>query len=97
MLRSTAPAAFIATSEGEIKLPLENLTHSIAVDGAVKSVPWERRFEPYDFNGGTTVAISGDDFAVVAGCTRMSTGYEILSRNQSKLFHMYVCTTLYLF
>ena len=34
------------------------------------------------------MSIAGDDFAVCAGCTRISTGYEILSRNQSKLFDL---------
>jgi hypothetical protein len=36
----------------------------------------------------TTVCIAGPDFAIAAGCTRMSTGYEILSRNQTKLFEL---------
>lgn len=42
----------------------------------------------------TIVSIAGDDFVVCAGCTRMSTGYEILSRSQSKMFNLTGSTIL---
>jgi len=50
--------------------------------------PMQARFNPYDFNGGTVLAVAGPDYAIVAGDTRMSTGFSIKSRNVSKIFQI---------
>uniref|UniRef100_A0A1B6EQR0 Proteasome subunit beta n=1 Tax=Cuerna arida TaxID=1464854 RepID=A0A1B6EQR0_9HEMI len=51
-------------------------------------------FSPYDDNGGTTVAIAGPDFCVIASDTRLGTGYSILTREQPKLFRLSSTTVL---
>ena len=80
----------IHSSEGDATLPVslfgnngdDDMNH---IDHGVTQAPYEKAFSPYDFNGGTTLAISGKDYAVVAADTRLSSGYEILSRNSTKL------------
>ena len=46
------------------------------------------QFNPYVNNGGTVVAVAGEDFVVVGGDSRLSEGYSIVTRNESKLVQM---------
>lgn len=51
-------------------------------------VPVECKFQPYTDNGGTTLAVAGEDFCIIAGDTRQSEGYSINSRFAPKVFHL---------
>ncbi|KAI1161399.1 N-terminal nucleophile aminohydrolase [Nemania serpens] len=46
----------------------------------------EHRFNPYTDNGGSTLAIAGADFAIIAGDTRLTAGYSIHTRYAPKVF-----------
>lgn len=46
--------------------------------------PKQQYFSPYASNGGNTLAIAGDDFAIIAADTRLSQGFSIHSRTEPK-------------
>jgi len=52
--------------------------------------PQARSFNPYTENGGTILAIAGQDFSVIAGDTRQSEGFSIQTRYAPKVFRLYV-------
>ncbi|XP_076622861.1 proteasome beta6 subunit [Colletes latitarsis] len=53
-----------------------------------------RNFSPYAHNGGSVIALAGDDFCVIAADTRLSTGFSIYTREQEKLFTLSDTTIL---
>jgi len=76
-------AAFLNTDGGSI--PLHTELASAKEGGPHTDAAISHRFSPYDFNGGTVVAIAGEDFAVIGSDVRLTRGYSILSRNVTKL------------
>ncbi|ODQ80662.1 hypothetical protein BABINDRAFT_7371 [Babjeviella inositovora NRRL Y-12698] len=63
-----------------------NSTVASEYSSEVHREPIEHRFNPYSDNGGTILGISGEDFAVLAGDTRHTSGYSINSRYEPKVF-----------
>jgi len=67
---------------------LKQLPSSITNQGVSLSAKEQAQWSPYNVNEGTALAVSGPDFAIVCGDTRMSDGYTILSRQQPKIFKL---------
>ncbi|KAK2741460.1 Proteasome subunit beta type-6 [Myotisia sp. PD_48] len=63
----------------------EAIGYSFAEQAAAGG-PKQHNFYPYADNGGSTLGIAGDDFAILAGDTRSTSGYNINTRYAPKVF-----------
>jgi hypothetical protein len=86
------PTLMHHSEDAHVANKLDNSNNSI--DHGVTQAPYERGFSPYEFNGGTVVAVAGKDYCIVAADTRLSSGYEILSRHVTKLHQLTPYTIL---
>lgn len=69
-------------------LPISKMCSEVQSAQDYMRDPRKHYFSPYMDNGGTTVAIAGEDFVMVASDTRLSRGFNILSREQGKVFNL---------
>ncbi|XP_052673382.1 proteasome subunit beta type-1-like [Crassostrea angulata] len=56
--------------------------------------PKQTYFSPYAMNGGTCLAIAGEDFVVVGSDTRLSQGFSIFTRDLPKTYKLTTSTVL---
>jgi len=59
-----------------------------------KQGPVQHHWSPYAMNGGTSLAIAGDNFSVIASDTRLSQGYSIHTRDSPKTYRLSENTVL---
>ena len=56
--------------------------------------PVEHHWSPYAMNGGTSLAIAGENFSVIASDTRLSQGFSIHTRDSPKTYRLSEDTVL---
>merc|ERR1739838_816885 len=59
-----------------------------------KTGPVEHHWSPYAMNGGTALAIAGENFSVIASDTRLSQGFSIHTRDSPKTYRLSENTVL---
>jgi len=71
-------------------MPSDQPAYSFSDTAAIHQASGTRQhsFYPYTDNGGSTLGITGADFAILAGDTRSTSGYNINSRYVPKLFRI---------
>jgi hypothetical protein len=88
-IHGAVPPPLMNSSEGPVHAGMQQNASDMGdrdgIDHGVTAVPNQHGFSPYDFNGGTVAAVAGADYCVVAADTRLSSGYEIKSRNVTKM------------
>lgn len=60
------------------------------LESQAAAMPVGHQFSPYTSNGGSILAIHGEDYCVIAGDTRQSEGYNIQTRYKPKVFRLCV-------
>lgn len=75
-------ATTIASSSSSSALHVKTLASAEITTAASE----RHGFSPYQNNGGTALGVAGPDYAIIAGDSRMSNGYSIMSRDVPKTF-----------
>ncbi|RMD41909.1 hypothetical protein DV735_g3209, partial [Chaetothyriales sp. CBS 134920] len=69
-------------------IPHDQPTYSFPAAQSQSAGLKQHSFYPYTDNGGSTLGITGADFAILAGDTRSTSGYSINSRMVPKIFRI---------
>jgi|TARA_B110000091_G_C13738463_1_gene442232 20S proteasome subunit beta 6 len=78
-------ASFLHDTNGGVHA---DINHHKEKPYRVHGGPIQHGWSPYELNGGSVLAIAGDDYVVVAADMRLVRGYSILSRKTSRLHEM---------